>query len=156
MLFFIWFGSGVMIAGFWFLDGHFDINIGYGKANAFCFLNESESLRNLVIIPGGITIIGNVACLIYSARHYSRTIDDASSKFRTSLIMFFKFMVMILTFQICQWALGLAYHVWPNEILGLIFECLTAFEGVYFLVFLYAKQFLRTAIESCKFENPED
>ena len=45
LFFSIWFGSGVLIALIWFLDGQFDIQIGYDNLRAFCFITKDEGFR---------------------------------------------------------------------------------------------------------------
>ena len=144
----IWFGNAFVLIGLWIFDTYVDSSmIGYG-INGFCYVSGSDGLLYFVVIPTSAVVLLNVITLIYSSFHFLRVVTAARGNLSASMILLFKFMAKLVAVQMLQWIFGLLYHFVPKETVGIVFECLVGFEGVYILVVVYRKQFF-CALAKC-------
>ena len=123
-------GGLVAVVGLWWFDTYVDGSvIQYGRSG-FCFIGGSEGWLFFIVIPVSVAVFFNLITLVYSSFHYLKVVLAARRKVNISLRLLFHFMAKMTALQMFQWICGLLFYFNRNKYVGLVLECLVAFEGI--------------------------
>ena len=109
----LWSGSFIIIILSWLYDYlNSKLFFSFGL-NGICKATSNIGILYLIVIPGIVSIIINLLCLIFSIFHYNTILSGGLKK--DISVKLISFIIKLVVVQSLQWIFGIAYYFFKKS-----------------------------------------